>query len=284
MARESPDSDRTVYRTQLRKVSRLIEAATDQAIAAFAPKPGSSGLDAGCGIGLSAVRLGRAVGHGGSVTGLDISQEFIEDARKLAAESDVPAALEFRQGDLTDLPFDAGSFDWVWCKDVLWGHLADPVASLAELARVVRPGGSVVLVFWSSQVLLPGFPELEARLMEAFARTTPYTAGIVPERHFMRALGWMRAAGLRDLEARSFATSVHSPLDDEMQDVVRCTLEMFFGGLEGSLSREDWRLVQGLCDPDSAEFLPRSPDYCCLVAYTSFRGTRRPDAAQSSAP
>ena len=282
MARKPQDSDHGVYRTQLRKVSRLIEAATGQAMAAFAPTPGSSGLDVGCGIGLDAVRLARAVGHGGSVTGLDISQEFIEDARKLAAESDVPAALEFRLGNLTDLPFEAGSFDWVWCKDVLWGHLVDPVTSLAELARVVRPGASVVLVFWSSQVLLPGFPELEARLMEAFVRTTPYTAGIVPERHFMRALGWMRAAGLRDLEVRSFAASVHSPLDDEMQDVVRCTLEMFYGGLERSLSREDWRLVRRLCDPDSDEFLPRSPDYCCLVAYTSFCGKRMPEVAQSS--
>jgi demethylmenaquinone methyltransferase/2-methoxy-6-polyprenyl-1,4-benzoquinol methylase len=274
MAEVAHEAGREAYGTQLQKVARLTGDAIDEAIAAFAPKPHSSGLDAGCGIGLDAIRLARVVGAGGQVAGLDISPDFVAWAQRLAAESDAPATLEFRQGDLTQLPFEDRSFDWVWCRDVLWGHLCDPPLALAELKRVLRPGGGVALVFWSSQALLPGYPELEARLTEAFVRTTPYTAGIAPHRHFMRALGWLRAAGLVGAEARSFAATVPSSRDTERQDAVRCALEMFFGGLEPHVSSEDWSLVRRLCDPVSDHFLPRHPDYCGLVTYTLFRGTR----------
>ncbi len=260
--------------SQILRVSRVAEPAVEAAIAALALSPGSSGLDAGCGIGLNAIRLARAVGAGGRVMGVDVSEDLLGHARRLAAESGAQKSLEFQSGDLLRLPFDDRCFDWAWCKDVLWGYLLDPFAGVRELARVVRPGGTVALAFWSSQVLLSGHPELEARLAEAFVRTTPYTAGIDPQRHFMAALGWMRAARLRDLEVRSFSTAAHAPLDEEMQEAVRYTIEMFFGGLAGVVSMKDWDQYRRLVDPDADSFLPRRPDYCCTVTYTVFRGAR----------
>jgi SAM-dependent methyltransferase len=203
--------DEGEYRTRLLEVSRLTAPAIDQAIAALGARPGGSVLDLGCGIGFDTVRLARVVGAGGRVVGLDLSETFLEDARRRLAASGVPARVELRHGDLAALPFEEDSFDLVWCKDVLWGHRADPIASLTEMKRVLRPGGEVALAFWCSQVLLPGHPALEARLTQELARTTPYTASIAPDRHFMRALGWMRAAGLQDLDVQSSTTTVHAP-------------------------------------------------------------------------
>jgi demethylmenaquinone methyltransferase/2-methoxy-6-polyprenyl-1,4-benzoquinol methylase len=133
----------------------------------------------------------------------------------------------------------------------------------------------VALVFWSSQVLLPGHPELEARLMNAFTRTTPYTAGIAPGRHFLRALGWMREAGLEEREARTFAVTLHAPLGTRQQDALGCALGMFFDGLEAHVPAEDWSAIRKLLDPDSREYLPAHPDYCAVFTYTMFTGSRR---------
>jgi demethylmenaquinone methyltransferase/2-methoxy-6-polyprenyl-1,4-benzoquinol methylase len=269
-----PGVDR--YRDTLLKVSSLSEPAIRDAVAALAPAEGSRGLDAGCGIGIDALKLAAAVGPAGTVTGIDVSMGFVEDARRRVAGSGLESRLDFVPGDLSRLPFGDGHFDWVWCRDVLWGHTPPPVAALRQFARVVRPGGTVALLFWSSQVLLPGHPELEARLMDAFTRTNPYAAGIAPDRHFLRALGWMREAGLEELEARTFAVTLHAPLESRQQDALGCALGMFFDGLEAHVPAGDWSSLRRLLDPDSSEYLPAHPDYCAVLTYTMFTGSRRP--------
>jgi 2-polyprenyl-6-hydroxyphenyl methylase / 3-demethylubiquinone-9 3-methyltransferase len=90
-------------------------------------------LDAGCGGGLVARGL---AGAGAVVTGLDLSPGCLRVARRAAAGRFHPAA-----GRLERLPFAAGSFDAVVAADVL-EHIADLPAVVAEVARVLRPGGS----------------------------------------------------------------------------------------------------------------------------------------------
>ena len=102
-------------------------------------------LDAGCGCGLVARELARA---GAEVVGVDRSLGSLGVARRAANGGFRPA-----QGRLERLPFAGGSFDAVVAADVL-EHLPDLPAAVAELARVLVPGGSLLFdtvnrTFWS---------------------------------------------------------------------------------------------------------------------------------------
>ena len=93
--------------------------------------PGDSVLDACCGTGDLALACARA---GGRVTGLDFSERMLERARAKSS------AIEWVQGDALALPFEDGSFD---VATVGFGvrNLEDLAGGLAELRRVLRPGG-----------------------------------------------------------------------------------------------------------------------------------------------
>ena len=262
------------YQEVLQSTGRLSQQAVRAAIAELGIPGGARGLDVGCGIGTDAVELAHAVAETGHVVGVDIAREFLDSARATAERSGLASRLEFREGDLRRLPFDDESFDFVWCRDVMWGNQLDPVAGVRELARTLRPGGFVALAFWCSQCLLPGHPELEARLMRAWAETAPYTAGIPPERHFLRALGWMREAGLVPDRPRSYGCAVSAPLDALLRGAMADTYEMFFGGLERQVNGQDWKETLRLVQPDSPDFLPDRNDFCATLAYVVFKGCR----------
>jgi ubiquinone/menaquinone biosynthesis C-methylase UbiE len=82
-------------------------------------------------------RLGRF-----TVTGLDVSKTFVELAADYARQEGVD--VEFRQGDVAALPFEAGSFDFLVCQ-AAFKNFARPVVALDELHRVLRPGGVAVI-------------------------------------------------------------------------------------------------------------------------------------------
>ena len=96
-------------------------------------KPGDA-LDAACGTGRHTRHLVE-LGH--RVTGIDLTPEMLAVAEKSVPEAD------FRVADLLDLPFEDASFDLVVCGLAL-AHLPDLGAGIAELARVLRPGGRLV--------------------------------------------------------------------------------------------------------------------------------------------
>jgi demethylmenaquinone methyltransferase/2-methoxy-6-polyprenyl-1,4-benzoquinol methylase len=270
---ENSDHSEKEYAEQQLKTSRLLEGAVRQAIQALQLEQGSVGLDAGCGIGTHTIQLGEVVGPRGKVTGLDISPGLLDFARKTAQQSEISERFDFQQGDMLDLPFEDNTFDWVWCKDSLWPGLGkDPVVGLKEFARVIRPGGIIAVLYWSSQMLLPGYPELEARLMVAFTKTAPHLKGVRPDRHFLCALGWMQSVGLQDIGVRSFAADAQAPLAPEIRDAIYICFQMFFGNLEPHVSKEDWAVFQKLCNPESDDYLLKLPDYYCFLNYSMFHG------------
>jgi SAM-dependent methyltransferase len=98
--------------------------------------PGQRVLDLGCGPGGITRGLADAVSPSGEVVGVDADEVYLELARAA-----VPAA-RFERADAADLPFDDDSFDVAFLSAVLQ-HVASPEAVLAEVRRVVRPGGVV---------------------------------------------------------------------------------------------------------------------------------------------
>jgi ubiquinone/menaquinone biosynthesis C-methylase UbiE len=113
-------------------------AARDAAFFTTHLRPGMRLLDAGCGPGSITLGLAAAVAPGEAV-GVDLQPAQVEQARALAAACGF-AGARFEAADIYRLPYPDGSFDAVFANGVLM-HLVDPARALAELRRVLRPGG-----------------------------------------------------------------------------------------------------------------------------------------------
>lgn len=108
----------------------------------LALSPGATVLDVGCGTGHDALVLAQTVGPQGRMTGVDSSETMLQSARDRAAQSQL--AIDFVAADATHLPFANASFDACLASRVL-AHFHEPAQAITEMARVVRPGGRIVL-------------------------------------------------------------------------------------------------------------------------------------------
>ncbi|MEA3282837.1 MAG: class I SAM-dependent methyltransferase [Euryarchaeota archaeon] len=268
-----PDTDS--YLWSLVVTGPLQEPVIRSAIQALDLPPGSRGLDAGCGIGLQAMLLEEAVGHAGHVTGIDLSREFLAYARDIAEKAGMSEQVTFQEGDIKSLPFDDDAFDWVWSTNCVGYAPGEPLPLLKELARVVKPGGSVIILAWSSQQLLPRYPMLEARLNATSSGIAPFAEGAAPELHFSRMAGWFRRAGMEEVTARTFAGDVCAPLSDKIRSALTALIEMRWVDVQPELSEEDWAEYQRLCLAESPEFILDLPDYYAFFTYSMFRGRVR---------
>lgn len=116
---------------------------------------GQSVLDCATGTGDLAIEFKLAVGPSGSVTGTDFSPGMLAPAPGKATKRGLD--IKFEQADVTQLPYDGAAFD---ISSISFGirNVENPVQGLSELARVVRPGG-VVLVIEFGQPKVPGFKQ-----------------------------------------------------------------------------------------------------------------------------
>ena len=261
--------------TRLGLMHHLTEPAMRSIIKQAGFPRGSRGLDAGCGGGHRTRLLAENLGPAGELVALDVEPAHLEAARALLAGDDAAARADVNmvKGDIARLPFPDRSFDWVWCADTLWPGLSttDPVRSVRELARVIRPGGTLLLAYWSHQLLFPGHAELEAKLAAAFAATTPYMTGVPPEAAFLRASSWLQAAGLTAVRAFSSLAEIASPLTPHTRTALRAAFSMLWDGVRDGLRPDERELLDRICR-DGEDGIVRAPGYYGLIVYTSFAG------------
>jgi ubiquinone/menaquinone biosynthesis C-methylase UbiE len=99
-------------------------------------RPGMRVLEPGCGSGRLTVRLAEATGPDGEVWAFDLSGAMIERARGRG----LPAHVRFTQTSANDIPCGADRFDRVICFNA-FPHFTDRKRAVAEMARVLKPGG-----------------------------------------------------------------------------------------------------------------------------------------------
>ncbi len=151
-----------------------------RAVDLAAVRPGDRALDVATGTGDLAIELARRVGPNGEVVGSDFSEGMLERARDKAPPARrASAQLRFEWGDAQALPYADASFA---AATVGFGarNFADLEAGLGEMARVVRPGGRVVVL----EITQPQRPPLSTFFALWFDRLVPLLGRITDEQAY----------------------------------------------------------------------------------------------------
>jgi ubiquinone/menaquinone biosynthesis C-methylase UbiE len=189
---ERTDYDRA-FRGSFGRYMTDVEAAALERV--FPPGPADRLLDLGCGHGRF---LRWLAPRGRRLVGLDRSWRLLQVATDGLRLEPAPAPTEIVWGSATDLPFESGSVDTITCVRVLQ-HVPDQGKALAEACRVLRPGGSLVLVQYN--VISPhGLIRAFKLPLKAAARAILRATGREPA--FDEPTKWTTPGGLRQqLEA-----------------------------------------------------------------------------------
>ncbi len=216
-------------------------------------------LDAGCGSGSFLPLISELVGPSGSLVALDTAPANIAAIERRLGVSPLGCSVALEEGSLERLPFADASFDAVWCANVVQ-YFPDPAVPslLAELRRVVRPGGLLAVkdVDMTLFRVEPAPPFLIDHLSEASLRDEEFGAwsqGSLRGRTLRRHL---EAAGLGEVWQRTLLIERWAPLRpverrlwaDWLRFLAQAALQRAIPADE----REAWR---PMLDPDD----PRNP-------------------------
>ncbi|MFF2116775.1 methyltransferase domain-containing protein [Kitasatospora sp. NPDC058184] len=191
------DTDRLVAALDAQAANPGVRRLRAWAHERLAVRPGERALDVGAGTGSETRVLAAAVspegGAAGRTTGSAIGVEPHPGLRAVAERRTTEAGspARFLDGDAQALPLPDGELDAVWCERVLQ-HLTDPAKAVAEMARVLRPGGRVALLDtdWSTFLLHPVAPDVRPALAAV-------VQGAAAQPEAGRSLaGWLVEAGL----------------------------------------------------------------------------------------
>jgi ubiquinone/menaquinone biosynthesis C-methylase UbiE len=114
-------------------------------------------LDVGCGLGGTARHLAEQ--YGCNVTGLDLTEEYVDVGNKLTGLVGLRDKVSLQQGSALDIPHEDGTFDIAWTEHVQM-NIADKARFYSEMARVLKPGGRLLFhdIFRGSSADAPVYP------------------------------------------------------------------------------------------------------------------------------
>lgn len=161
------------------------------------PRPGERVLDVATGPGQPALSVAPLVGPTGSVLGIDLAERMVEVARSRAKAAGLEN-VEFRVMDAEGLDVPDASFDLVVCRFGLQ-IVTDPDRAIAEIRRVLKPGGRLVATVWGPGERVPAIHVIIGPMLE---NAEPDENGYLPTPYEMGGEGELveilRKAGFRD--------------------------------------------------------------------------------------
>jgi ubiquinone/menaquinone biosynthesis C-methylase UbiE len=139
-------------------------------------QPGAKVLDVCCGSGASAIPAAVKVGNTGSVLGADLADALLELARQKSQQQGLEN-IEFRCGDFTNMGLPSESFDAIVCVFGIF-FVPDMEAAVAELWRMLRPGGKLAITSWGTRVFEPAnqtfWNAVKSERPELYKQFTPW--------------------------------------------------------------------------------------------------------------
>jgi len=226
---------------------------------------GARVLEVGCGVGGQTVHL-VAASPGAHIVAVDISADSLAQARaRVAPDADV----EWHHADLHDLPFPDESFDHLFLCFVL-EHLRDPVRVLADLARLLRPGGTITVIEGDHRTAV-FHPDSAAAHAVIDCLVTLQAAAGGDALIGRRLQPLLAGAGYAEVEVRPRTVYVDETRPELVDGFTRNTFVAMVESVRGEalatglITRDDWE--HGIAD------LLRTADDGGTFHYTFFRGT-----------
>lgn len=161
-------------------------------------------LDLGSGTGYPALLAAQTVGSSGSVLGIDVAEHMLDVAKRKATRLGLQN-VSFKVGDVTTLPFEPNSFEAITSRFCLM-FLPDIPQAVAEITRVLRPGGWIAAAVWSAPEKNPSFGLSMAAIKQVIELPPPDPAapGIFRLARPGELAGMFHQAGLVDIADQEF--------------------------------------------------------------------------------
>jgi ubiquinone/menaquinone biosynthesis C-methylase UbiE len=158
-----------VDNTYLNKLADLLRNIKTTSYDLMQLRSGQQVLDLGCGPANDTLPLAQIVGESGRVVGVDYDPDMIALASQKADKAGVSAYVSHEVHEATQLPFEDDSFDACRSERV-FQHLPSPETALAEMIRVTKPGGRIVIsdTDWGSIAFGSSLPEIELKVHAAY--------------------------------------------------------------------------------------------------------------------
>jgi arsenite methyltransferase len=200
---------------------------------ALALRPGERVLDVGSGPGLLVAEMAQAVGPAGHVTGVDISDAMLALGKRRCGDLSGAGRASFVKADATALPFADGAFD-VAVSTQVYEYVADVPTALAELHRVLRPGGRTLILDtdWDSIVWHATDAKQMGRLLAAWMErfADPYLPRTLARR--------LRDAGFQ-VDRRDVLVLLNPEYDPNTYSVANGEIMADFAVTQGRLTRDE---------------------------------------------